>query len=74
MANKNTNPGCGKTADSGVIHNLQSSRAHTRTRVVSPTGILKDFAGRALLEWKFRRVFMVILKIELRGGSLAVSR
>ena len=42
MANKNTNPGIGKTADSGVMHNPQSSRAHTRTRVVSPTGILKE--------------------------------
>ena len=42
MANKNTNPGGGKTADSGVMHRPQSSRAHTRTRVVSPTGILKE--------------------------------
>ena len=42
MANKNTNPGGGKTADSGVMHNPDASRAHTRTRVVSPTGILKE--------------------------------
>ena len=42
MANKNTNPGGGKNADSGVMHSPQSSRAHTRTRVVSPTGILKE--------------------------------
>ena len=42
MANKNTNPGGGKNADSGVMHNPQSSRAQTRTRVVSPTGILKE--------------------------------
>ena len=35
MANKNTNPGGGKTADSGVIHNPQSSRAHARTRGMS---------------------------------------
>ena len=42
MANKNTNPGGGKNADSGVMHRPQSSRAHTRTRVVSPTGILKE--------------------------------
>ena len=34
MANKNTNPGGGKTADSGVIHNPQSSRAHTYAREV----------------------------------------
>ena len=42
MANKNTNPGGGKNADSGVMHNPQSSRSHTRTRAVSPTGILKE--------------------------------
>ena len=42
MANGNTNPGGGKTADSGVKHNPQCSRARTRTRVVSPTGILKE--------------------------------
>ena len=38
MANKNTNPGGGKNADSGVMHRPQSSRAHTRTRVVCQTG------------------------------------
>ncbi len=38
MANKNTNPGGGKNADSGVMHSPQSSRAHTRTRVVCQTG------------------------------------
>ena len=37
MANKNTNPGGGKNADSGVMHNPQSSRAHTRTRVWAKT-------------------------------------
>ena len=42
MANKNTNPGIGKAADSGVMHSPDASRAHTRTRVVSPTGILKE--------------------------------
>ena len=30
MANKNTNPGGGKNADSGVMHNPQPSRARTR--------------------------------------------
>ena len=35
LANKNTNPGGGKNADSGVVHNPQSSRAHTRTRGMS---------------------------------------
>ena len=30
MANKNTNPGGGKTADSRVMHNPQPSRARTR--------------------------------------------
>ena len=42
MANKNTNPGISETTDSGVMHNPQSSRARTRTRVISPTGILKE--------------------------------
>ena len=42
MANKNTNPGGSKTAGSGVMHSPEASRAHTRTRVVSPTGILKE--------------------------------
>ena len=42
MANKNTNPGGGKTADSRVMHNPQSSRAYTHARVVRPTGILKE--------------------------------
>ena len=42
MANKNTNPGRGKAADSGVMHSPDASRARTRTRVVSPTGILKE--------------------------------
>ena len=42
MANKNTNPGGGKLADSGVMHNPQSSRARTHARVVRPTGILKE--------------------------------
>ena len=35
MANKNTNPGGGKSADSGVMHNPNASRAHTRTRGMS---------------------------------------
>ena len=34
MANKNTNPGGGKNADSGVIHSPQSSRARMHARVV----------------------------------------
>lgn len=35
MANKkNTTPGIGESADSGVMHNPQPSRARTRTRVV----------------------------------------
>ena len=39
MANKkNTTPGIGETTDSGVMHTSQSSRAHTRTRVVCQTG------------------------------------
>ena len=42
MANRNTNPGIGENADSGVMHNPQPSRTRTRTRVVSPTGILKE--------------------------------
>ena len=42
MANGNTNPGIGENADSGVMHNTQPSRARTRARVVSPTGILKE--------------------------------
>ena len=42
MANKNTNPGIGKAAGSGVMHSPDASRAHKRTRVVSPTGILKE--------------------------------
>ena len=42
MANQNTNPGGGKLADSGVMHSPDPSRARTRTRVVSPTGILKE--------------------------------
>ena len=33
MANKNTNPGGGKTAVPGVVHNPQSSRARVRARV-----------------------------------------
>ena len=35
MANKNTNPGDGKTAVPGVMDNPQSSRARTRTRGMS---------------------------------------
>jgi hypothetical protein len=42
MANKNTNPGIGKSADFGVMHNPQPSRARTHARVVRPTGILKE--------------------------------
>ena len=42
MAKRNTNPGIGENADSGVMHNPQPSRARTRTRVVRPTGILKE--------------------------------
>ena len=42
MANGNTNPGIGESADSGVMHNPQPSRARTHARVVSPTGILKE--------------------------------
>ena len=40
MANRNTNPGIGKSVDSGVMHNPDASRARTRTRVVCHTGIL----------------------------------
>ena len=43
MANKeNTALGIGKSADSGVMHNPQPSRARTHARVVRPTGILKE--------------------------------
>ena len=35
MANRNTNPGIGKVADSGVMNNPSASRAHTRTRGMS---------------------------------------
>ena len=42
MAKRNTNPGIGENADSGVMHNPQPSCARTRTRVVRPTGILKE--------------------------------
>ena len=35
MATKNTNPGGGKSADSGVMNNPDASRAHTRTRGMS---------------------------------------
>ena len=42
MANKNTNPGSGKLAVPEVMNSADASRAHTRTRVVSPTGILKE--------------------------------
>ena len=43
MANKkNTTPGIGKNADSGVINTPQPSRARTHARVVRPTGILKE--------------------------------
>ena len=42
MAKRNTDPGIGETTDSGVMHNPQPSRARTRTRVVRPTGILKE--------------------------------
>ena len=35
MANKNTNPGIGKTAGSGVMHSPDASRARTRTRGMS---------------------------------------
>ena len=41
MANKeNTTLGIGKSADFGVMHNPDASRARTRTRVVCHTGIL----------------------------------
>jgi hypothetical protein len=43
MANKeNTTLGIGKSADFGVMHNPQPSRARTHARVVRPTGILKE--------------------------------
>ena len=42
MAKRNTNPGIGKSADFGVMHNPQPSRARTHARVVRPTGILKE--------------------------------
>ena len=35
MANKNTNPGIGKAAGSGVMHSPDASRARTRTRGMS---------------------------------------
>ena len=38
MANKNINPEGGKLADSGIMHNPDASRTHTRTRVVCQTG------------------------------------
>ena len=66
MANKNTNPGGGKTADSGVMHSPLSSRAQTRTRargqgVVHNSGIggfaasrIRVFVGHMwLLFWVF---------------------
>ena len=34
MAKRNTNPGIGESADSGVMHNPQPSRARTHARVV----------------------------------------
>ena len=34
MAKRNTNPGIGENADSGVMHNPQPSRARTHARVV----------------------------------------
>ena len=37
MANNNTNPGIGESADSGVMHNPQPSRARTHARVVRQT-------------------------------------
>ena len=41
MANKEkTTLGIGKSADFGVMHNPDASRARTRTRVVCHTGIL----------------------------------
>ena len=42
MANKHTNPGIGKSADFGVMHNPDASRARTHARVVRPTGILNE--------------------------------
>ena len=43
MANRETTTsGIGKSADSGVMHNPQLSRARTHARVVRPTGILKE--------------------------------
>ena len=42
MANRNTNPGIGKSADFGVMHNPDASRARTHARVIRPTGILKE--------------------------------
>ena len=35
MANRNTNPGIGKSADFGVMHSPQPSRTRTRTRGMS---------------------------------------
>ena len=43
MANKeNTTLGIGKSADFGVMHSPQPSRARTHAHVVRPTGILKE--------------------------------
>ena len=71
MANKkNTPPGIGESADSGVMHNPQPSRAHTRTRVVSPTGILKesllDLTRRARTRTRRKRRFHRMARENLR--------
>ena len=41
MANRNTNPGIGENADSGVMHNPQPSRARTRAREENPAAYFK---------------------------------
>jgi len=58
MANGNTNPGIGKNADSGVMHNPQPSRARTRARGMSYGDI--NIARTALFD-KINRLIREII-------------
>ena len=71
MANKkNTTPGIGESADSGVMHNPDASRARTHSRVVRPTGILKesllDLSRRARTRTRGKRRFHRMARENLR--------
>ena len=71
MANKkNTPPGIGESADSGVMHNPQPSRARTHARVVRPTGILKE----SLLDLPGARARGRTHARGIRGGRLPKCR